>query len=157
MKITIVTVLSRDCHRPENPAEKQAEKPVSSDEASTIEIAKKQDVLEPFGTLWDGGNVVESRGTGKTRKRGNTKSYSKSPKFRKFNGFSPEKRKKESRLRDFLVEVTTRFELVNDGFADRCLTTWLRHRMNLRGERRNGKGGSNRFRPLPVRNARWSG
>ena len=28
-----------------------------------------------------------------------------------------------------LLEVTTRFELVNDGFADRCLTTWLRHHM----------------------------
>ena len=27
------------------------------------------------------------------------------------------------------LEVTTRFELVNDGFADRCLTTWLRHHM----------------------------
>ena len=25
--------------------------------------------------------------------------------------------------------MTTRFELVNDGFADRCLTTWLRHHM----------------------------
>ena len=68
MKITIVTVLSRDCHRSEIPTEKQAEKPVSSDEASAIGIAKKQDVLEPFGTLWDGGNVVEIRGAGKTRK-----------------------------------------------------------------------------------------
>ena len=66
MKITIVTVLSRDCHRSENPAEKQAEKPVSSDEASAIGIAKKQDILEPFGTLWDGGNVVEIITSGKT-------------------------------------------------------------------------------------------
>ena len=41
------------------------------------------------------------------------------------------------------MEVTTRFELVNDGFADRCLTTWLRHRMNLAA---NGNGGSCRFR-----------
>ena len=28
-------------------------------------------------------------------------------------------------LSRFLLEVLTRFELVNDGFADRCLTTWL--------------------------------
>ena len=26
-----------------------------------------------------------------------------------------------------LMEVTTRFELVNEGFADLCLTTWPRH------------------------------
>ena len=29
----------------------------------------------------------------------------------------------------FFLEVPTRFELVHSGFADRCLTTWLRHRM----------------------------
>ena len=46
------------------------------------------------------------------------------------------------RDREFL-EVTGRFELPNDGFADRCLTTWLRHHMNFW----NDKGGSNRFRP----------
>ena len=27
------------------------------------------------------------------------------------------------------VEVMGRFELPNDGFADRCLTTWLHHHM----------------------------
>ena len=27
-------------------------------------------------------------------------------------------------------EVTTRFELVNEGFADLCLTTWPRHHMS---------------------------
>jgi hypothetical protein len=27
-----------------------------------------------------------------------------------------------------LLEAATRFELVNNGFADRCLTTWLRRR-----------------------------
>ena len=26
-----------------------------------------------------------------------------------------------------ILEVTTRFELVNEGFADLCLTTWPRH------------------------------
>ena len=26
-----------------------------------------------------------------------------------------------------LLEVTTRFELVDEGFADPCLTTWPRH------------------------------
>ena len=29
-----------------------------------------------------------------------------------------------------VVEVTTRFELVNEGFADLCLTTWPRHHMS---------------------------
>lgn len=29
-----------------------------------------------------------------------------------------------------LLEVTTRFELVNEGFADPCLTTWPRHLMS---------------------------
>ena len=28
------------------------------------------------------------------------------------------------------LEVTTRFELVNEGFADPCLTTWPRHHIN---------------------------
>ena len=28
------------------------------------------------------------------------------------------------------MEVTTRFELVNEGFADLCLTTWPRHHMS---------------------------
>ena len=32
--------------------------------------------------------------------------------------------------RDAAMEVPTRFELVHRGFADLCLTTWLRHRMN---------------------------
>ncbi len=97
MKISNVTVLSRDCHRSEKTAEKQVEKPVSSDEASAIGIAKKQDVLEPFGTLWDGGNVVEIKALQKKGKNRNTKSYSKSPENRKINGVSPRKRKKESR------------------------------------------------------------
>ena len=30
----------------------------------------------------------------------------------------------------FALEVTPRFELGNEGFADPCLTTWLCHRMN---------------------------
>ena len=30
----------------------------------------------------------------------------------------------------FHMEVTTRFELVNEGFADLCLTTWPRHHMS---------------------------
>ena len=32
--------------------------------------------------------------------------------------------------RFFHMEVTTRFELVNEGFADLCLTTWPRHHMS---------------------------
>ncbi len=31
-----------------------------------------------------------------------------------------------------VLEVPTRFELVNEGFADLCLTTWPRHRMSSR-------------------------
>ena len=33
------------------------------------------------------------------------------------------------RLQGFPLEVTPRFELGNEGFADPCLTTWLCHRM----------------------------
>ena len=29
------------------------------------------------------------------------------------------------------MEASTRFELVNQGFADPCLTTWLRRRIKL--------------------------
>ena len=32
--------------------------------------------------------------------------------------------------RPLFLEVTTRFELVNEGFADPCLTTWPRHHIN---------------------------
>ena len=30
----------------------------------------------------------------------------------------------------FHMEVLTRFELVNEGFADLCLTTWPQHQKN---------------------------
>ena len=46
---------------------------------------------------------------------------------------SPEANKKIHRTNDLtlysadILEVTTRFELVNEGFADLCLTTWPRH------------------------------
>ena len=30
-----------------------------------------------------------------------------------------------------LLEVTTRFELVDEGFADPCLTTWPRHHIGV--------------------------
>ncbi len=32
------------------------------------------------------------------------------------------------------MEAATRFELVNDGFADRCLTTWLCRRKKMERE-----------------------
>ena len=35
--------------------------------------------------------------------------------------------KKPSKTWKAFLEVTTRFELVNEGFADPCLTTWPRH------------------------------
>ena len=49
------------------------------------------------------------------------------------------------------LEVPTRFELVNRGFADLCLTTWPRHHMTARQSRRNfiwsGLRGSNSLPP----------
>ena len=33
----------------------------------------------------------------------------------------------EAKASGNLLEVTTRFELVDEGFADPCLTTWPRH------------------------------
>lgn len=39
-------------------------------------------------------------------------------------GKIPEKRRFSG-----ILEVMGRFELPNDGFADRCLTTWLHHHM----------------------------
>lgn len=46
------------------------------------------------------------------------------------------------------LEAATRFELVNNGFAGRCLTTWLCRRWisakgvlaNFRGPKKNGAG-----------------
>ncbi len=34
-------------------------------------------------------------------------------------------------LAGVFMEASTRFELVNQGFADPCLTTWLRRRISL--------------------------
>ena len=42
------------------------------------------------------------------------------------HGFQKEKTRKACL---FFLEVTPRFELGNEGFADPCLTTWLCHRM----------------------------
>ena len=36
------------------------------------------------------------------------------------------------------MEVPARFELANNGFADRGLTTWLRYHMEIRNESRSG-------------------
>ena len=47
------------------PKEKRARLPVSRKGASAGKIAGKRDGLEPFSTLWNGGIVVESSGTGK--------------------------------------------------------------------------------------------
>ena len=44
----------------------------------------------------------------------------------------------------FHMEVTTRFELVNEGFADLCLTTWPRHHISENGH-------------LPISTVFWSG
>ena len=55
------------------------------------------------------------------------------------------------------MEVTPRFELGNEGFADPCLTTWLCHRIRENGEVRrflcfwSGRRGSNSL-PRP-----WQG
>ena len=61
------------------------------------------------------------------------------------------------RLQGFSLEVTPRFELGNEGFADPCLTTWLCHRIRENGEVRrflcfwSGRRGSNSL-PRP-----WQG
>ena len=44
----------------------------------------------------------------------------------------------EAKASGNLLEVTTRFELVDEGFADPCLTTWPRHHNKQ-------KAGINRF------------
>ena len=48
-----------------------------------------------------------------------------------------------------LLEVTTRFELVDEGFADPCLTTWPRHhiRSNCCCSIWSGRRGSNSLPP----------
>ena len=55
------------------------------------------------------------------------------PKFRQgrqpFSGAGATKKRPLSK-RPLFLEVTTRFELVNEGFADPCLTTWPRHHIN---------------------------
>ena len=55
------------------------------------------------------------------------------PKFRQgrqpFSGAGATKKWPLSK-RPLFLEVTTRFELVNEGFADPCLTTWPRHHIN---------------------------
>ena len=55
------------------------------------------------------------------------------PKFRRgrrpFSGAGTIKKWPLSK-RPLFLEVTTRFELVNEGFADPCLTTWPRHHIN---------------------------
>ena len=45
-----------------------------------------------------------------------------------YHNWTGMKRKKSHPLQNVtFLEVTTRFELVNEGFADPCLTTWPRH------------------------------
>ena len=55
------------------------------------------------------------------------------PKFRQgrrpFSGAGATKKWPLSK-RPLFLEVTTRFELVNEGFADPCLTTWPRHHIS---------------------------
>ena len=52
------------------------------------------------------------------------------------------------------MEVTPRFELGNEGFADPCLTTWLCHRTRENGEVRRflcfGAGDEARTRYLDL-------
>ena len=53
------------------------------------------------------------------------------------------------------MEVTPRFELGNEGFADPCLTTWLCHRIRENGEVRRflclfGAGDEARTRYLDL-------
>ena len=43
--------------------------------------------------------------------------------------FLREKTPQPIRIKVSFLEATTRFELVNQAFAEPCLTTWLRRRM----------------------------
>ena len=49
-----------------------------------------------------------------------------------------------------LLEVTTRFELVDEGFADPCLTTWPRHRIGSDEYHSNGAADEARTRYLHL-------
>lgn len=44
-------------------------------------------------------------------------------------GFQKKKHPNPEELRCEILEATTRFELVNQAFAEPCLTTWLRRRI----------------------------
>ena len=49
-----------------------------------------------------------------------------------------------------LLEVTTRFELVDEGFADPCLTTWPRHHIGSDEYHSNGAADEARTRYLHL-------
>ena len=49
-----------------------------------------------------------------------------------------------------LLEVTTRFELVDEGFADPCLTTWPRHHIGVNSSTPFGAADEARTRYLHL-------
>ena len=63
-----------------------------------------------------------------------------------------EKQNKNPGSRSFreLLEVTTRFELVDEGFADPCLTTWPRHHIGSDEYHSNGAADEARTRHLHL-------
>ena len=56
----------------------------------------------------------------------------------------------EAKASGNLLEVTTRFELVDEGFADPCLTTWPRHHRGSDDYHSNGAADEARTRYLHL-------
>ena len=56
----------------------------------------------------------------------------------------------EAKASGNLLEVTTRFELVDEGFADPCLTTWPRHHIGSDEYHSNGAADEARTRYLHL-------
>ena len=65
-------------------------------------------------------------------------------------GDSAKQKIPEAKASGNLLEVTTRFELVDEGFADPCLTTWPRHHIGSDEYHSNGAADEARTRYLHL-------
>ena len=65
-------------------------------------------------------------------------------------GTAQNKKIPEAEASGNLLEVTTRFELVDEGFADPCLTTWPRHHIGSDEYHSNGAADEARTRYLHL-------
>ena len=69
---------------------------------------------------------------------------------RTLTGDSAKQKIPEAEASGILLEVTTRFELVDEGFADPCLTTWPRHHIGSDEYHSNGAADEARTRYLHL-------